>query len=54
MNGLAGTLRLVGLAARRDRITLPVWILSLTGFLAVTTFGTASISVIGAKSFSGS
>ena len=37
MNALAGTLRLTRLAARRDRITLSVWVLGLTGFLAATT-----------------
>ena len=35
--GLAGTLRLARLAARRDRVTLPVWVLGLTAFLAATT-----------------
>lgn len=37
MNALAGTLRLTRLAARRDRVTLSVWVLGLTSFLAVTT-----------------
>jgi ABC-2 type transport system permease protein len=37
MNVLAGTIRLTRLAARRDRITLPVWILGMSAFLATTT-----------------
>lgn len=37
MSGFAGTLRLVRLALRRDRITLPAWILGMTAFLAATT-----------------
>lgn len=37
MEALTGTLRLTRLAARRDRITLPVWILGMTAFLAATT-----------------
>ena len=37
MSGFTGTMRLVRLAARRDRVTLPAWILGLAGFLAVTT-----------------
>lgn len=37
MNALAGTVRLTRLAARRDRITLPIWILGMSAFLGVTT-----------------
>jgi len=37
MTGMAGTMRLTRLAARRDRVTLPVWILGLTAFLTATT-----------------
>ncbi|MGN6577467.1 MAG: ABC transporter permease [Nocardioides sp.] len=37
MNGLTGTLRLTRLAARRDRVTLPAWIIGLGTFVAVTT-----------------
>lgn len=37
MTGLTGTIRLVRLALRRDRITLPVWIAGLTMFLGATT-----------------
>lgn len=37
MNGLTGTPRLVRLALRRDRVTLPAWLLGLTVFVAVTT-----------------
>jgi ABC-2 type transport system permease protein len=37
MKGLTGTMRLVRLALRRDRITLPAWILGMAGFLAATT-----------------
>ena len=37
MSGFTGTLRLVRLALRRDRITLPAWILGMAGFLAATT-----------------
>jgi ABC-2 type transport system permease protein len=37
MSGFTGTTRLVRLALRRDRITLPAWILGMTGFLAATT-----------------
>ncbi|GID31585.1 ABC transporter permease [Paractinoplanes brasiliensis] len=37
MNGFAGTTRLVRLAVRRDRITLPAWILGMAAFLAATT-----------------
>jgi ABC-2 type transport system permease protein len=37
MSGLTGTTRLVRLALRRDRITLPAWILSMAAFLAATT-----------------
>ena len=37
MSGFAGTVRLVRLALRRDRVTLPAWILGMTVFLAATT-----------------
>ncbi|HZN16844.1 MAG TPA: ABC antibiotics transporter [Micromonosporaceae bacterium] len=37
MNGFTGTMRLVRLALRRDRITLPAWVLGMAGFLAATT-----------------
>lgn len=37
MSGFTGTLRLVRLALRRDRVTLPAWILGLSVFLAATT-----------------
>ena len=37
MSGFTGTMRLVRLALRRDRITLPAWILGMAGFLAATT-----------------
>ena len=37
MTGLTGTVRLTRLALRRDRVTLPAWILGLTVFLGVTT-----------------
>jgi ABC-2 type transport system permease protein len=37
MSGFTGTMRLVRLALRRDRITLPAWILSMAAFLAATT-----------------
>lgn len=37
MSGFTGTLRLVRLALRRDRFTLPAWILGMAGFLAATT-----------------
>ncbi|KRE99030.1 ABC antibiotics transporter [Nocardioides sp. Soil777] len=37
MSGITGTMRLVRLALRRDRITLPAWILSMAAFLAATT-----------------
>ncbi|MFI6677771.1 ABC transporter permease [Kribbella sp. NPDC050470] len=37
MSGFTGTIRLVRLALRRDRITLPAWILGMAGFLAATT-----------------
>lgn len=37
MSGLTGTLRLVRLALRRDRMTLPAWILGMAAFLAATT-----------------
>ena len=37
MSALAGTLRLARLALRRDRVTVPVWILGLTAFLGATT-----------------
>jgi ABC-2 type transport system permease protein len=37
MTGLTGTVRLTRLALRRERVTLPAWILGLTAFLGVTT-----------------
>jgi polyether ionophore transport system permease protein len=37
MSGFVGTMRLIRLALRRDRITLPAWILGMTSFLAATT-----------------
>ena len=37
MSGFVGTMRLVRLAVRRDRITLPAWILGMAAFLAATT-----------------
>jgi ABC-2 type transport system permease protein len=37
MSGFTGTMRLVRLALRRDRITLPAWLLGMAGFLAATT-----------------
>ena len=37
MNGFTGTMRLARLALRRDRITLPAWILGMAAFLAATT-----------------
>ncbi|RYV52803.1 ABC transporter permease [Pengzhenrongella frigida] len=37
MSGFTGTTRLVRLALRRDRFTLPAWILGMTFFLAATT-----------------
>ncbi|MGW1343451.1 ABC transporter permease [Kribbella sp. NPDC002412] len=37
MSGFTGTVRLARLALRRDRITLPAWILGMTAFLAATT-----------------
>ena len=37
MSGFTGTWRLTRLALRRDRITLPAWILGMAGFLAATT-----------------
>ncbi|HEU4543921.1 MAG TPA: ABC transporter permease, partial [Jiangellaceae bacterium] len=37
MNGFTGTMRLIRLALRRDRITLPAWILGMAVFLAATT-----------------
>jgi ABC-2 type transport system permease protein len=37
MSGFVGTTRLVRLALRRDRITLPAWILGMAAFLAATT-----------------
>ena len=37
MSGFTGTVRLVLLALRRDRITLPAWILGMAAFLAATT-----------------
>lgn len=37
MSGFTGTRRLVRLALRRDRITLPAWILGMAAFLSATT-----------------
>ena len=37
MSSLTGTVRLVRLAFRRDRVVLPAWILGLAAFLAATT-----------------
>jgi ABC-2 type transport system permease protein len=37
MSGFTGTVRLVRLALRRDRITLPAWILGMGAFTAATT-----------------
>ena len=37
MSGFTGTVRLIRLALRRDRITLPAWILGMAVFLAATT-----------------
>ncbi len=37
MNALTGTAALTRLALRRDRISLPMWVLGLAGFTAVTT-----------------
>jgi ABC-2 type transport system permease protein len=37
MSGFTGTTRLIRLALRRDRITLPAWILGMVVFLAATT-----------------
>jgi ABC-2 type transport system permease protein len=37
MSRFTGTMRLVRLAVRRDRMTLPAWILGMAGFLAATT-----------------
>ncbi|MFC7363335.1 ABC transporter permease [Nocardioides astragali] len=37
MSGFTGTMRLVRLALRRDRITLPAWTLGMAAFLAATT-----------------
>jgi len=37
MSGFTGTVRLVRLALRRDRVTLPAWLLGMAGFLAATT-----------------
>ena len=37
MSGFTGTIRLVRLALRRDRITLPAWILGMAAFLWATT-----------------
>ncbi|TNY37988.1 ABC transporter permease [Thermomonospora catenispora] len=36
MNSFTGTLRLARLAARRDRVQLPVWVLALTGVVAAS------------------
>ncbi len=37
MTGFVGTMRLIRLALRRDRVTLTAWILGMAGFLAATT-----------------
>ncbi|NUS41476.1 MAG: ABC antibiotics transporter, partial [Terrabacter sp.] len=37
MSGVTGCLRLVRLALRRDRVTLPAWVLGLAVVLAATT-----------------
>lgn len=37
MTGFVGTTRLIRLALRRDRFTLPAWIFGMAGFLAATT-----------------
>ncbi len=37
MSGFTGTTWLVRLAWRRDRITLPAWIVGMAAFLAATT-----------------
>ena len=37
MSGFTGTVRLVRLALRRDRFTLPAWIVGLAAFMAATT-----------------
>lgn len=37
MSGFTGTVRLVRLALRRDRISLPAWILGMAAFLGATT-----------------
>ena len=37
MNQLAGSLRLIRLAFRRDRIRMPAWILAMSAFVGVTT-----------------
>jgi ABC-2 type transport system permease protein len=37
MSGFTGTVRLVRLALRRDRLVLPAWILGMAAFLAATT-----------------
>ena len=37
MSGFTGTMRLIRLALRRDRITLPAWILGMAVFLTATT-----------------
>jgi ABC-2 type transport system permease protein len=37
MSGFTGTLRLARLAIRRDRVTLPAWILGMSAFLCATT-----------------
>lgn len=37
MSGFTGSFRLVGLALRRDRLTLPTWIIGMAAFLAATT-----------------
>ncbi len=37
MSGFTGTARLTRLALRRDRVTLPAWLVGMTVFLAATT-----------------
>ncbi len=37
MSGFTGTARLTRLALRRDRVTLPAWLVGMTAFLAATT-----------------
>src|SRR5512139_1435184 len=37
MDALTGTARMIRLALRRDRVSLPAWVLGMAGFLAGTT-----------------